>query len=363
MIRPVYYFDLQVPNPTECDVLELRIALIGYGVVGQGFVRILAQQEEWLKSKGLDVKLVAVSDIQKGSVYNPDGLRIDTLLNLMLKEKTITGYPDSVRGLDGAKTITESNANLIVEASWSNLETGEPALSYAKKALEMGKHVVLTNKGPPVLALNELKNLARQNSVELRYEGTVLSGTPAINLGQFNLCQSGLRGFKGILNGTTNFILTLMEEGQDYTSALKRAQDEGYAEADPTADVDGHDALGKVVILANSLLNANIRSSDVNCKGIRGMSMDDIESARREGMRWKLIASAERTNDGTILASVMPEKLPLNHPLASVMGATNSITFSTDYLGDVTITGPGAGMLPTGYAIYTDILDIIRGTK
>ena len=144
---------------------------------------------------------------------------------------------------------------------------------------------------------------------------------------------------------------------------MKRAQDEGYAEADPTADVDGHDALGKVVILANSLLNANIKSSDVNCEGIRGMSMNDIESAKREGMRWNLIASAERTDDVTIIASVMPEKLPLNHPLASVMGATNSITFSTDYLGDVTITGPGAGMLPTGYAIFTDILDIVRSTK
>ena len=343
--------------------MELRIALIGFGVVGQGFVRILAQQEDWLKDQGLDVKLVAVSDIQKGSVYNPEGLHLDTLLNLMLKEKTITGYPDGTTGFDGAKTISESNANLIVEASWSNLETGEPALSYAKKAIEMGKHIVLTNKGPPVLALSELKKLAHQNSVELRYEGTVLSGTPAINLGQLNLSQSGLRGFRGILNGTSNFILTLMEEGQDYESALKRAQEEGYAEADPTADVDGHDAQGKVVILANSLLNADIRLSDVHCEGIRGMSMEDIDSARKEGKRWKLIAGAERNDDGTILASVKPEKLPLNHPLASVMGASNSITFTTEYLGDVTITGPGAGAFPTGYAIFTDILDIIRSTR
>jgi len=117
------------------DDLELRIALIGFGVVGQGFIRILAQQDEWLNNQGVDVKLVAVSDIQKGSVYNPDGLDLDTLLNLMLKEKTITGYPDGTIGLDGTKTISESNANLIVEASWSNLETGEPALSYAKKAI------------------------------------------------------------------------------------------------------------------------------------------------------------------------------------------------------------------------------------
>ena len=343
--------------------MELRIALIGFGVVGQGFVRILAQQEEWLKEQGWDVKLVAVSDIQKGSVYNPDGLNIDTLLNLMLNEKTIAGYPDGVIGFDGTKTISESNANLVVEASWSNLETGEPALSYARRAIEMSKHIVLTNKGPPVLALSELKKLAQDNSVELRYEGTVLSGTPAINLGQLNLSQSGLRGFRGILNGTSNFILTLMEEGQDYDAALKRAQDEGYAEADPTADVDGHDAQGKVVILTNSLLNADIRLSEVHCEGIRGMSKDDIESARKEGKRWKLIASAERIDDGTIIASVKPEKLSLNHPLASVMGVTNSITFSTEYLGDVTITGPGAGAFPTGYAIFTDILDIIRCIK
>ncbi|MHA1907424.1 MAG: homoserine dehydrogenase [Candidatus Thorarchaeota archaeon] len=343
--------------------MELRIALIGFGVVGQGFVRILAQQEDSLKEQGLDVKLVAVSDIQKGSVYNPEGLVLDTLLNLILEEKSIKGYPNGMKDLDGEKTISESNADLIVEASWSNLETGEPALTYAKKALELQKHVVLTNKGPPVLALAELKELARMNSVELRYEGTVLSGTPAINLGQLNLAQSGLRGFKGILNGTTNYILTLMEEGQDYASALKLAQEEGYAEADPTADVEGHDALGKVVILANSLLNVNITTSEVHCEGISGMTMDDIESAQKEGKRWKLIASAERNEDGTISASVRPQKLLLSHPLASVMGPTNSITFSTEYLGDVTITGPGAGMLPTGYAIFNDVLDIIRVRK
>jgi homoserine dehydrogenase len=341
-------------------IMELRIALIGFGVVGQGFTRILAQQDEWLKTKGFDVKLVAVSDIQKGSVYESNGLSLDTLLNLMVNEQSILGYPTGEKGWDADKTISQTNANLIVEASWSNLETGEPALSYAMKALELGKHVVLTNKGPPALALKTLTELAEQNSVELRYEGTVLSGTPAINLGQINLKQSGLRGFKGILNGTTNFILTLMEEGQDYSAALKRAQDEGYAEADPTADVEGLDALGKVVILANSLLDANIKSSDVPCEGISGLKISDIETAQSEGKRWKLIASAEKLDDGSVIASVRPEKLPLSHPLASVMGAINSITFSTEYLGNVTITGPGAGALPTGYAIFNDILDIIR---
>jgi len=343
--------------------VELRIALIGFGVVGQGFVRILAQQEDWLKSQGWNVRLVAISDIQKGSVYNPDGLHLDSLLNLMLKEKSIMRYPDGTKGLDGEKTITESNANLVVEASWSNLEDGEPALSYARKALNLGKHLILTNKGPPALALDELNQLAGKSGVELRYEGTVLSGTPAINLGSLNLKQSGLTGFKGILNGTTNYILTLMEEGQTYEDALRSAQEQGYAEADPTADVDGHDALSKVVILANSLLEAKIKPSEVHCEGIRGMKMDDIESARREGKRWKLIASAERNHKGAIVASVMPQKIPLTHPLASVMGATNSITFSSEYLGDITITGPGAGALPTGYAIFIDILDIIRCTK
>ena len=299
--------------------MELRIALIGFGVVGQGFAMVLSEQGSWLKKEhDLTLKLVAISDIQKGSVYNPDGLDIDLLLELVSKNGNIEDYPGGVKDLDGLRTIIDTNADVIVEVTWSNIETGEPALSYARKALESGKHLVLTNKGPPALALNDLATIARENRVQLRYEGTVLSGTPAINLGIHNLAGSGITAFKGIVNGTTNFILTLMEEGLDYDTAVKRAQDEGYAEADPSFDVDGHDALSKVVILANTLFGCKLKPSDVSCKGIRGMSIEEIMRAKREEMRWKLIASAELQSDGNVIAEVKPQKIPLSNPLASV---------------------------------------------
>jgi homoserine dehydrogenase len=218
----------------------------------------------------------------------------------------------------------------------------------------------MTNKGPIALAVKELLDAASQSGVQIRFEGTVLSGTPAINLGLNNLAGSQISKVAGIVNGTTNYILTEMEKGLAYEDALKQAQNLGYAEADPTADVEGYDALGKIVILANVVMGANLTKDQVECTGITKITLDDIENASKEGMRWKLIASAALIGDGSIKASVMPEKLPLDHPLAAVSGPINALTFTTEHLGDVTIIGPGAGKEATGYALLTDILDIHR---
>ncbi|GAH52917.1 unnamed protein product, partial [marine sediment metagenome] len=254
-------------------------------------------------------------------------------------------------------------ANLILEVAWTDLKTGEPAITHVKTALKNKKHVVLTNKGPIALVVRELLALAKDNNVEMRYEGTVLSGTPALNLGLYNLAGSGITKAKGIVNGTTNYILTEMEKGLDYESALKQAQELGYAEADPTADVEGYDALGKIVILANTVMGANLSKDEPPCEGITKITSEDITKAKSEGFRWKLIAGAEIKDDGSVEAYVRPEKISLDHPLANIMGPINALTYTTKYLGDVTIVGPGAGKAPTGYALLTDILDINRIVK
>jgi homoserine dehydrogenase len=218
----------------------------------------------------------------------------------------------------------------------------------------------MSNKGPIALYSSELLELAKKNNVELRFEGTVMSGTPAINLGQTRLMGSHISAIHGIMNGTTNYILTEMEKGLDYEIALKQAQELGYAEADPTADVEGHDALAKIVILANVVFGKRLDKSQVPCEGITEITQRHIETAKEEGKRWKLIASAKQTDEGAVEAYVKLVKLPLDNPLTSISGTTNAITYSTKYLGDVTIIGPGAGKTATGFALLSDLLDLHR---
>jgi homoserine dehydrogenase len=340
----------------------LRLALVGFGTVGQGLAEILQSNAEALTEQNdFSAAIVAISDLMKGAVYNPYGLDIGLLLEAG-RNGDLSGYPDQpglMRGLDALTTIKQSNADCVIEVSYTDLRTGEPALSHVKAAFEAGKHAIITNKGPVALAYSELAELARREGVFFGYEGTVMSGTPALRLAQTALAGCTIYEARGILNGTTNYILTQMETGASYAEALAEAQRLGYAEADPTGDVEGFDAAGKVAILANTVLGAKLGVNDVDRAGITQLTPADIESARESGERWKLIARAQRTEQG-IRASVKPERLPITDPLASVSGATNAITYETDMLGPVTLVGPGAGRRATGFAILSDLLELAR---
>ncbi len=337
-----------------------RLALIGFGNVGQGFAQILRDQGASLAQRfGTQFQIVAISDLQRGSLYDPRGLDPAALLAAVAATGSLDAVPAAARGWDALRTIRESEADAVVELSYTNLQTGEPATAHLKLALETGKHVVTTNKGPIALHYPALSALARAHGKELGVEGTVMSGTPALRLGQELLAGAGLQRLQGILNGTTNYILTQMEGGATYAAALAEAQARGYAEADPAGDVEGHDAAGKVVILANLLLGAALTLPEVDRQGITGLTPADIAAAQAAGERWKLIGRVEK-KDGQVTASVRPTRLPLTHPLASVSQATNALTFTTDLLGDVTLIGPGAGRLETGYALVCDLLAIDR---
>ena len=340
--------------------MKHNLALIGFGVVGQGLAEILVEKEEALKSEyGFEYSLVAVSDIQKGSVYDKGGLDPRKLLSYIEENRSIEEYPEGIKGWDSLKTIKESNADVIIELSFTNIETGEPAMSHFKAAFETGKHLVTTNKGPVALAYKELAKMAEEKGVQFRFEGTVMSGSPSINLATLCLAGNDIREIRGILNGTTNYILTEMEKGQSYEVALKQAQELGYAEAVPDADVEGWDALAKVLILSNVLMGGGLKVSDVAREGITKISLEDVQKAKDEGKRWKLIGET-RKEGGSIQAKVSPEMVPLSDPLAGVGGATNALTFDTDLMGKVTIVGAGAGKRETGYSVLTDLLDIHR---
>ncbi|HEX7003707.1 MAG TPA: homoserine dehydrogenase [Trueperaceae bacterium] len=335
-------------GPATC-----RLALVGFGTVGQGVTEILAQRRErYAREFGLDMRVVAVSDLNRGSIYDPAGFEPQALLDNAGDLERL-GAPH--KGWDALRTIRECNADAVLEMAYTDLETGEPGLSHARAALSNGKHIVMSSKGAVALHFPELLALANENGVSIGVEGTVMSGTPTLALATEMLKGAGVTRIEGILNGTTNYILTRMGEGLAYGDALAEAQQKGYAEADPTGDVEGIDAAGKVAILANLVMDRPLALSDVRRQGISRLTPADIEEARAAGQVWKLIGYVDGAS-----ARVEPRRIPASHPLAAISGATNAVTFTTDYLGEVTLIGPGAGKLETGYAMIGDLLKIAR---
>lgn len=335
----------------------MRIIFIGFGTVGQGLAELLIDKETALeKSRGLKITTVGISDKDKGGVFSQEGIDLKTVLDHLKTRGTLEGVKNYNKE-DALSLIRHAEADVLIEATPTDIKTAEPATSFVRAAMEKGMHVVTSNKGPVALYYGELSRLAREKKVRFLFEGTVMSGTPLINLIRDTLEGSVIYEIKGILNGTTNYILTRMEEGLSYDEALKKAQELGYAETVPDADVEGWDALAKVTILSKVVFNAKGKPTDFPCRGITGISVKDIAEARKQGKRFKLIGRVWREKE-KIRASVEPEKLDMSHPLASVSGASNAATISTRALGDVTIIGPGAGRKETGYSLFIDLIKI-----
>ncbi|MBZ0303034.1 MAG: homoserine dehydrogenase [Anaerolineae bacterium] len=336
----------------------MRLLLIGFGAVGQGLATILRDQAAYLLERsGFEAHIVGVVTRTRGLLYQPDGLSIDALLEAIGKGH-LDLYPTErglIRQMDPLDLIRTAAADALVEVSYSNLQTAQPALDYCRAALESGKHVVMANKGPAALAYAELQALGQQVGKFVGIEATVMAGTPTLRLALEALAGCRILAARGILNGTTNYILTQMESGMAYGEALEEAQALGYAEADPTADVEGWDAAGKAVILAAAVFQQHLSLETMPVKGISHLTRVDLEEAQAAGECWKLIATV--TPDG---GQVEPVRLPLSHPLARVSGATNAVTFSTDLLGDVTLVGPGAGPIATGFGLLADLFTAQR---
>lgn len=334
----------------------MRLLFIGFGTVVQGLSELMIQKEAQLnKEYGLDLKVVGISDMLKGSIYAPEGIDLSQALRVA-KTGDLKTLPNQFDG-DALAMIAAADADLMVEATYTDIKTAEPATSHIRAALKKGMHVTTTNKGPVALFLQELTKLAKDNNVKFLYEGTVISGTPLLNLIRETLAGCHITEIKGILNGTTNYILSEMEEGQQYDTVLKKAQELGYAEAVPDADVLGWDALAKITILANAVFGVDVKPDAFSCKGITEITLEAIAEAKANGKRFKLIGSLKRDGDG-VVGSVAPIQMDISHPLAGVMGATNAVTITTDTLGDVTIVGPGAGRVETGYSVLIDIIHI-----
>ncbi len=296
----------------------MRLLFVGFGTVAQGLSELLIEKKDELKDRyGLEWTVTGIVDMLKGSAYDPDGLDLEKVMAMVADGKSISDLPDCGCDWDALTMIDKAEADAMIEVTYTDIKSGQPATDHIRAALARGMHVTTTNKGPLALFSNELVELAESNGAQFFYEGTVMAGTPLLNLIRETLAGSEISEMKGILNGTTNYILTQMEAGMDYETALKQAQELGYAEAVPDADVLGWDALAKVTILANTVFGASLSPDDTPCTGITEITPAQIEAATADGKRHKLIGRVWRDGD-TVRASVAPQLMELSHPLAGV---------------------------------------------
>lgn len=336
------------------------IALIGFGGVNRALAElILGQGEELSLELGFSMRVVAITDLRLGSLMRAEGIDLEAVFS-MPAEATFAGWSGGTAAPQNDYVIRNTTADIVVEATFTNPIDGEPAISHVRAALESGKSVTTTNKGPVALAGDDLNRLAAEHGVRFEYEGSVVSGTPVLRFAESTLKGLHVSAVQGILNGTSNYVLGQMEGGMSLEDAVAEAQALGFAEADPTADIEGSDVQLKVVILANEVLGANISTADVSRRGISEVTATDIIDAASQGKRIKLIGSAFRNAVGGVTATVEPIALPLTHPLAGISGPTNAVSFDTDMLGTVTVSGPGAGRGETAYALLSDIIAIDR---
>lgn len=342
------------------DTLKvIRFILVGLGNIGWRFLDNLEKKEALLRERyALVFRLVGAAD-SRGAAYDHDGLDISTVVQLKRNGQSVADYPAAghpkMSPLDLLQTV---HANLLCEASPTNLQDGEPGLSCIRTALARGMHVVTVNKGPLVLAFPELTALARRQGVALKFCGTVCGGLPAINLGQRDLAGATIHKLEALPNLTTSFILDRMAQGQTYAEALAAAQAQGCAEADPTLDVEGWDAANKLVILANSVLGFPCTLADVAVQGITGLTPADLAQARSENRVFKLVATAARQPDGRYTLSVGPTPLPADHPLARLSGQQMGIVYHTDIYGVISAAILEEEPVPSAMSMLRDMLSI-----
>jgi homoserine dehydrogenase len=329
----------------------LRIILCGFGVVGQSLVKLFASRSDELYAKyGLKPRVIGVFD-SKGSAVDQSGLDLNKLVTVKKKFGTVKNYADIKNSMSGIDMLKNIEADVLIETTASNYKDAEPGMTHITTAMKNGMHVISVNKGPLALAFPSLLELATYNRVMFKFSGTVGGGTPILDYAKNSLSGERITSFAGILNGTTNYILTNMASGLSFDDALKDAKGKGYVEADESLDLDGLDAAAKLVILANWIMGMKVTLPDIDCSGIRNVTSKDIEKAAEKNCAIKLIASCDKE------LVVGPKEISNDDPLC-VNGTLNAIAFTSEHSGTQTIIGKGAGGMETASSILRDLLDI-----
>jgi homoserine dehydrogenase len=339
---------------------DVRILLVGLGNLGRRFCDILVEKGPQVEADyGLRLLIVGAAD-SRGTAYHADGLDPSQISRIKQAGGTIADSPDVGNFEETAAHLVASrDADVLCEASPVNLNQGaEPGLTHIRTALERGMHVATPNKGPLVLAYQELHELAERHGVQLRFDGTVAGGLPAIYLGQRDLRGATVNRIEAVPNLVTGYIMELLGDGLSWDEALERASQEGSLEADPSFDLEGWDAAAKLVILVNAVLSIPAKLEDVERTGITGVPAHDIQAARREGRVYKLLATAERRPDGGAGLRVAPTLMAPDHFLSHLGRRQMGVVYYTDIYGTIEAAIDEPTPIPSAATMLRDVLDI-----
>ena len=337
-----------------------NLALIGFGNVGRSFARLLLRKEAELKDQfGLSLAVTTIATGHHGTALDPHGLELSKALSLLEAGQSLSTLSAQPAPADVLELIRTCGAEVLFENSPVNYQTGQPAVDHLRTALECGMYAITANKGPVVHAYRSLTELARSKGVKFFFESTVMDGAPIFSLFRSTLPAARLLSFRGVLNSTTNLILTRMENGESFEEAVKYAQKVGVAETDPSGDIDGWDASVKVAALATVLMDIPLKPADVDRQGIRQITSEEISRAKAAGKRWKLVCSARRTGQG-LQAKVAPELVGMDSPMFSVEGTTSIIQFETDVLGLLSVVESDPGPDTTAYGLLADFINAVK---
>jgi len=338
--------------------MHYKLALLGFGNVGRAMAELLLRKQTDLKSLyDITFSVTAIATGSHGRAIDPDGLDLPKVLEACRKGQSLDQF-SRLASIDSIDFIRKSGADVLFENSPVNYETGQPAIEHIRCALDMGMHAVTANKGPVVHAWHALKALAKSKQRQFFHESSVMDGAPIFSLFRGALPAARLNSFRAILNSTTNLILSRMEAGESFDAAVTYAQEIGIAETDPSGDVDGWDAAIKIAALATVLMDIRVKPADIDRTGIRAITPAMIQAAKAEGLRYKLICTAEREGD-TLKGKVSPELVPMSSPFYSVEGTTSIIQFNTDMLGSLTLIESDPGPHTTAYGLLADFINAV----
>jgi homoserine dehydrogenase len=340
--------------------MEYKLAILGFGIVGREFARLLQRKsDELARDYGLTWRVTGLATRRLGMACDPAGLDLEAALSAAQAGQRLEALHSGPPLGDAFDFIARCGADVLFETTVLNPQTGQPALDHVRAALNAGMHVITANKGPLAFAYRELVGLARRQGKAFLFESTVMDGAPVFSLARDALLGANVLGFRGILNSTTNFILTHMEAGHSFDEAVRQAQAMGIAEADPSLDVDGWDAATKTAILATVLMGAEVTPAQVERVGIRQVRPEHVQAARMAGRRIKLVCRAG-WQAGRLVARVAPEEVPADDLLASIHGTSSALSLYTDTLKQLTIVEHDPGPAQTAYGLLRDLLAIVR---
>ena len=342
--------------------MRADLALVGFGNVARRFARLIEERRDWLSLDfDLDCRVVAIATARHGSIADATGLDAVAAAERIEQGQPLDAGTAAGDSFDVIRRLAHSNAPLkvLIETTTLDITAGQPAIDHVRAALQSGCHVVTANKGPAAFAYEELSALTSDRDVSFLFEGAVMDGVPIFNLVRETLPAVEITGFRGVINSTTNHILSALEDGESFDAALERMQAEGIAEADPSLDVDGWDAAAKTSALANVLMRARTTPQAVDREGIGPSTARLAMAAKARGSRVRLVASARRTAQG-VISAVRPVELPETDLLAGLRGMANALILQTDLLGEVAICQLGGSLTQTAYALVSDLVTIRR---